>query len=264
MIKRLNFAAVVLCGGLGSRIRGITKNIIPKSLVKVYGKPIIWYVVSSLLRFGVDKIIFPIGFKGEKIRNYLKKEFKQNYHQFIVVKTGIDTEIINRIKKIINLLNKYDFFICTNSDTLFDFDLKKFLNFHCKNKFMISLSCIKMKTAWGSLIIENNTNKLKRFVKYETIDSYQLKKYPKYKSIRNSGVSIINTTCLNSIKNSRSVDFENFLYNKFAKKKKVGSLLFDNFWYPIENIKDYNELIKNYKLKKKVNLLKKKLDGKKR
>ena len=264
MITSLNFAAVVLCGGLGTRIKEITRNIIPKSLIKINGKPIIWYVVSSLLRSGVNEIIFPIGFKGEKIRNYLKKEFKQNYHQFIVVKTGKDTEIIDRIKKIANLLNKYDFFICTNSDTLFDYDLKKFLNFHYNNKFMISLSCTKMRTAWGSLILENNTNNLKKFVKYETIDSYQLKKYPKYKCLRNSGISIINTTCLSSIKNSRSVDFENFLYNKFAKKKKVGSLIFDNFWYPIENIKDYNEVIKNYKLKRRVNLLKKKLNGEKK
>lgn len=264
MIRKLNFGAVVLCGGLGTRVQEVTRGIIPKSLIKINGKPIIWYVVSSLIKCGADRIIFPIGFKGEKIRNYLEKEFKKNYHQFIIIKTGKYTEIIDRIKKTAIFLNKYNFFICTNSDTLFDFDLKKFLNFHNKNKFMISLSCIKMKTAWGSLIIDNNTGKLKKFVKDETIDTYQLKKYQKYNSFRNSGVSIINTTCLNSIKNSKLIDFEFLLYNKFAKKKSVGSLIFDNFWYPVENIKDYKELTKNYKLKKKVDLLKKKLDVKKK
>jgi len=257
MIANSDVAAVVLCGGQGTRIKEITKNNIPKALIKINGKPIIWYVVSALLKSGVKKIIFPVGFKGEKIDSYLKKEFKVNYHQFSVVKTGQNTEILERIKKIRALLNKYYCFICTNADTLFDFDLKKFLNFHYNNKFMISLSCIKMRSTWGS-VIKKKKNILKKFVKNEIIASYKIKKYLKYECYRNSGISIINTICLRSIKSLKSNDFETLLYNKFAINKKVGSLLFNNFWYPVENAKDYNNLVKNYKLKKKVNFLKKK------
>ena len=62
MIANSDVAAVVLCGGQGTRIKEITKNNIPKALIKINGKPIIWYVVSALLKYGVKKIIFTVGF----------------------------------------------------------------------------------------------------------------------------------------------------------------------------------------------------------
>jgi NDP-sugar pyrophosphorylase family protein len=139
MKKKLSIAAVVLCGGIGTRIKEITHSI-PKSLIKIQKKPLIWFTISSLLKSGVNKIIFPLGYKGNQIENYLKNDFKNNLHQFSIIKTGINTEIIDRIKKIAPLLKDHESFVFTNSDTLFSFDLKKFISFHQKNKYKISLS----------------------------------------------------------------------------------------------------------------------------
>jgi|TARA_B110000483_G_C18120153_1_gene513266 glucose-1-phosphate cytidylyltransferase len=261
MKKKLCTAAVVLCGGIGTRIKEITYKI-PKPLIKIQDKPLIWYTISSLLKSGIDKIIFPLGYKGEMIENYLKKNFKNNLHQFEIVKTGINTEIIDRIKKIRYLLNGHNSFIFTNSDTLFNFNLKKFISFHEKNKLNISLSGVKMRSSWGSLIIKKNNNKLKKFVKNEVIDKYKIKSYPDYESYRNTGISIIDTECLKIIKDVKSKDFETILFNSYAKKNKVGTLIFDNFWYPVETKKDYDELKNDQVLKIKTNYLKKKLNVK--
>ena len=68
---------------------------------------------------------------------------------------------------------------------------------------------------------------------------------------------------LKIIKDVKSKDFETILFNSYAKKNKVGTLIFDNFWYPVETKKDYDELKKDQILKKKTNYLKKKLNAKK-
>ena len=256
MSKKLCTTAVVLCGGIGTRIKEITHKI-PKPLIKIGNKPLIWFTISSLLQSGIDKIIFPIGYKGEQIDKYLKKEFKNNLHKFKIVKTGVNTEIIDRIKKIKHLLDKNENFVLTNSDTLFDFDLKKFISFHRDNRFKISISGIKMKTYWGSLLIKKNGNKLKKFIKNEIIESYKLKNYTNYECFRNTGISIINTDCLKIIDNIKLADFETILFNKFSKNNKVGTFIFDDFWFPIETKKDYDELIANKKLIKKLTNLKK-------
>ena len=172
-----NIVAVILCGGVGSRISEITK-LIPKSLIKVQKQPIIWYVISSLIKSGVKEIIFPLGYKGDQIKKFVKKNFTKNIKNFKFYNTGNKTEIHDRIKKISDDLINYDDFILVNSDTIFDFNLKELINFHKKNKYLISLSGIKMESAWGT-IVKRNKN-LKRFILNAQIENYKIKNLNKY------------------------------------------------------------------------------------
>ena len=60
--------AVILCGGKGLRMGGLTKRK-PKPLLIVHGKPIIWYSLSILLKYKFNKIIFPLGYRENKLKN---------------------------------------------------------------------------------------------------------------------------------------------------------------------------------------------------
>ena len=66
----MTVSAIVLCGGLSSRMGQLTSNT-PKSLLKVNKRPIIWYTIGFLYKNGIKKFIFPLGYKGEKIKNYI-------------------------------------------------------------------------------------------------------------------------------------------------------------------------------------------------
>ena len=68
-----NKCAVVLCGGKGSRL-GLLGKKIPKTLVKVQGKEILWYIIKYLKFSGFNRIILPIGYKGNQIKDFLKKQ----------------------------------------------------------------------------------------------------------------------------------------------------------------------------------------------
>ena len=249
MKKKL--VAVVLCGGMGSRLFGITKKT-PKSLIKVFGKTIIWYVVSLLIKNNVNNIIFPLGYKGDLIRKSISKDFKNNNNYFKFINTGKKTEINSRIKKISKYLNKYDNFLLINSDTILDFNIKSFVNFHEKNNFLITLSGVKMKSTWGTIIKNTNNNIVKKFTLNSKIDTYKIKGFRKYEAYRNTGISLISTKCLKFINTISNNNFEILLYNKYLKNNKVGSKIFNGLWHPIETLKDLNFIKENKKLNKKI------------
>ena len=248
--------AVMLCGGFGSRISEITKKI-PKPLIEIHERPIIWYVVSALLKNKVNKIIFPLGYRGDQIKKYIKASFQKESKNFLFINTGIKTEISDRIKKIRIYLKNYDNFILLNSDTIFNFNIKSFIDYHENNNFLITLSGIKMNTSWGS-IIKDDKNLVKKFSVNSQISTYQLRNFEKFEAYRNTGLSIISSKCLDYIKTLNKKNFEVSLYNKYTKSNKVGVKIFNDFWYPIETYKDLTTIQSEKKLKNKIKFLRNK------
>ncbi|MDC0454712.1 NDP-sugar synthase [Candidatus Pelagibacter sp.] len=250
--------AVVLCGGMGSRLSEITKKT-PKSLISVFGKTIIWYVVSLLIKNNIREIIFPLGYKGSLIKKLILKDFNKKNNNFIFVNTGKKTEINDRIKKISKYLKGYDDFLLINSDTILDFNIKSFINFHKKNNFLISLSGVKMTSTWGTIVKKENNNIVKKFILNSKIESYKIKKFSKYDSYRNTGISLISTKCLKFINTISNNNFEILLYNKYLKNNKVGSKIFNGLWHPIETLKDLILIKDNKKLNNKIKAFKNKI-----
>ena len=65
---------VILAGGLGTRLAEET-DIIPKPMVEIGGKPILWHIMKYYAYFGFTEFIIALGYKGEII-----KDFFMNYH----------------------------------------------------------------------------------------------------------------------------------------------------------------------------------------
>ena len=258
MNKKL--VAVVLCGGIGSRMSQLTKKK-PKPLITVHGKPIIWYVVSLLLFHNIKDIIFPLGYGGNKIEKFIRKNFRNKLNNFFFLKTGEKTEIKNRIKKSIKKLKLYENFIIINADTILNLNIKNFYKFHLKKKLLITLSGVKMRSSWGSIVLKKNNYSVEKFDVESKIEKYHIEGFKNYSAFRNTGVSIINCKCLNFINKTKKKDFEISLYNKYLKKNLVGAKVFEGIWYPIETLKDLNAIKINKKLSQKIKLLKKKFNN---
>lgn len=248
--KKYKFSAVILCGGLGTRIKEFT-NKIPKPMIKIKNRPIIDYIIKKILTSNCSKIILPLGYKGEMIEKYVKKKFKLSLDRIEFVKTGKNTSVSNRIKKIKKKLSNYQSFLLINGDTIFDGNLNKMIKFHNLNKNSITLSYSSMKTTWGSFFLDKNNN-LKMFskndkIKFITHQNNNLNGY------RNSGISLINMECLKNF-NFNVSDFEVSLFNKYIKKNKKIMLYNLNLkvWYPIETMNDFIILNKNHELIKKI------------
>ena len=69
---------VILCGGYGTRIRDVSEDI-PKPMIPIGGKPILWHIMKSYAEFGYHDFILCLGYKSEVIKNFfVNYEFRRS------------------------------------------------------------------------------------------------------------------------------------------------------------------------------------------
>ena len=129
--------AVILCGGKGSRLGSLGKKI-PKSMIKINGYPIIWYIINILKKNSFNHFILPIGYKGKIIRRFLKSNRYFKKLNIEVIDTGTNTNIAKRIYLIKKRIISKNFLLL-NGDSIFDFNIKKIFNNHINNKTDMTL-----------------------------------------------------------------------------------------------------------------------------
>ena len=96
-----NLTALILCGGKGERLKPITKKI-PKPLIKLKKKEILSYLIDHLKFNGINDIIIATGYKHNLLKKFISKKYKSK--DIKIVNSGVNTEIVKRIEKIIKFL----------------------------------------------------------------------------------------------------------------------------------------------------------------
>ncbi len=121
--------AVIFAGGQGTRLLPLTKNI-PKPMVKVNGKPFLYYLLKLLKDEGVKKVLILLGYKGEVIKKYCEKEKPFGLKiEFSVGETDWETG-----KRLIEAEPQIDEnFLLMYCDNYWPLQLKKLLSFHEKH-----------------------------------------------------------------------------------------------------------------------------------
>ena len=85
-------SAVILCGGKGTRLGALGKKL-PKSLVRIDGKPIIWYILKTLKKNKFNHFILPVGYKGSMISNYIRNNNEFKDYKIQLINTGTNSSI---------------------------------------------------------------------------------------------------------------------------------------------------------------------------
>jgi NDP-sugar pyrophosphorylase family protein len=211
----------------------------PKSLLQVQNKPIIWYILCILYKYGIKNVIFPLGYKGDSIKKYIESIFYKNEFNFTFVKTGINTPILSRIHKILDYIPKNGNFILLNGDTIFDFDIKKMYKHHKRNNSLVTLASSEIISPWG--VITEKNESVVNFVRENTFNCLiNTKKGKKLKGYIYSGISFLNKDALYLIDFNKCVDFEQDLFNKIIKLKKLYRYIIKGYWAAIDTNKDLN------------------------
>jgi len=182
---------VLFCGGLGMRIREAGENV-PKPMVHVGSRPILWHIMKYYAHFGHKDFILCLGYRGDAIKNYFltyneflsndfvftnggKKveSFNSDIHDWTITfaDTGANSNIGQRLKAVEKYLEGEEVFLANYSDNLTDFHLPKLIDhFYERNKtaaFLCvrpPLSCHHVCIGDGGLVQEirtmNNTDLL--------------------------------------------------------------------------------------------------------
>ena len=242
--------AIILCGGKGTRLGAIGKKT-PKSLVKVNGKEILWYIIKILKKNGFNHIILPLGYKGKQIKVFLKKNdnFKIKIKTF---ETGLNTNIGKRLAQVIDEVGS-SYFLLLNGDAIFDFNINNLIDNHLRSKASVTFMSTEMTYQYGTVgVINDKVVDFKRNLFFEKL---KVRGKGNYIAYNYSGISIINTKDLKKLKKicGKSKNFEMEIYPRLIKKKAIMKSI-KGFWYSIDNLKDIKFLKKD---RNKISIIKK-------
>ena len=148
-----NLSVIVLCGGKGQRLRPLTQKT-PKPLIKIGKKTILEHIINHFIRFNLKNIVVVTGYKHNLIKNFVFQKYKNK--NIKVYNTGVQTNILNRIKKILKITNKY--VLLCYGDTLVDVNINKLIKFYSNNKNKVIITSYQLKSDFGILNIDKNNN----------------------------------------------------------------------------------------------------------
>jgi glucose-1-phosphate cytidylyltransferase len=153
----MNFEArppvVILCGGRGTRLRERTREI-PKPLVEIGGRPILWHVIALYAAQGFRRFLLATGYKGELIERFATAQRWPEGVGIECVDTGLDTPTGGRIKRLEPLLRDAragvePSFCATYADGLADIDLARLLAFHEGHGKLATMTVVRPELQFG-------------------------------------------------------------------------------------------------------------------
>mgnify|MGYP001294173905 CR=1 FL=1 len=216
---------VILAGGLGTRLSEYTK-IIPKPMVKVAGKPILIHIMNHYYKYGFKDFYIALGYKGEIIKKYFKKD--RNKWNVNLIYTGQKTMTGGRLKRLKRFIGK-ETFMMTYGDGLSDIDIKKLLSFHKKNKKTVTLTAVRPPARFGALKIKGN--KVSYFKEKSKVDEGWI----------NGGYFVMEPKFLDYIKNDGTF-LEKEPLEKIANKGQLCAFKHNGFWQCMDTKRDKDKL----------------------
>ncbi|MCD4833169.1 MAG: glucose-1-phosphate cytidylyltransferase [Bacteroidales bacterium] len=247
---------VILAGGFGTRLSEETETI-PKPMVKIGGKPIIWHIMKLYSHYGYNEFIILLGYKGYVIKEYFANYFlhqsdvtidlvtnEVNIHanksepwKVSLIDTGLNTMTGGRIKRIEKFIGN-ERFMLTYGDGVANIDLNKLKEFHLKHNKTITLTSVLPEGRYGSLDITAG-NKIERFFEKPKGDNVWI----------NGGFFICEPEIFKYLENDNTI-FEREPLEKLAKNGEVYGYKHDDFWKCMDTLRDkiqLNELWENNK-----------------
>lgn len=241
---------VILAGGFGTRLSEETKTL-PKPMVEIGGKPILWHVMKIYSHYGFNDFVILTGYKSHIIKEYFVNYY-QHYSDITVdmsnntveihkmqtepwkvtmLYTGQDTMTGSRIKKAQDYIGN-ERFMLTYGDGVSDVDINKVIECHNKSGKLVTLTAVKPFGRFGVLDIDDDGN-VNHFI--EKPD----------KSWINGGFMVCEPQMFDYIPANRDdITFEEEPLEHLASDGKLNSYRHSGFWYAMDNLKGKNELTK--------------------
>ncbi len=240
--------AVILAGGFGTRISEKTDNI-PKPMIQIGGKPILWHILKMYSSHGVNEFIICCGYKGYVIKEYFANYFlhmsdvtfcmKNNTMEVrhkrsepwivTLVDTGEDVMTGGRIKKIKKYVENDEAFCLTYGDGVSDVNISELIRYHKKQKTLATITAVYPPGRFGS--VEIHDGKVKTF-----------KEKPKGDGVRiNGGFFVLSPKVIDLIKDDSTI-WEGRPMENLAKQGEMSAFEHDGFWQPMDTLRDKNYL----------------------
>lgn len=245
---------IILCGGEGIRLRHQLDHI-PKGLVHIDNKPLLWHIMKRYSLFGFNEFILALGKHGHKIRNYflnyslytndvgftLADSHKLTYYnanqeenwKIILANTGDEAHTGARVFRCQKYIDSDDFML-TYSDCLSDVDLGKLLKQHRKTGKIATVTGVRPPFRYGEFIMKNE----------KVLDFSPTSKLSAMRGYVNGGFAVFHNDIFKYLNSYNECVLENEVYKELVKKKQLEVYKHDGFWQCLDNDREYEYLKK--------------------
>jgi glucose-1-phosphate cytidylyltransferase len=146
MPRRMPVPVVILCGGRGTRLQEHT-HAIPKALVEIGGRPILWHVMQLYASQGFDRFILTTGYLGEQVEAFARASAPGGT-TVECVDTGLDTPTGGRLARVADRVGDGTFAL-TYADGVADVDLGAELDFHRAHGALATVTVVRPELPFG-------------------------------------------------------------------------------------------------------------------
>lgn len=238
---------VILCGGLGTRLREETE-FMPKPMVAIGSKPILWHIMKIYAYYGCRRFIFCLGYKGEMIKEYFfhyeminndvtislgtregfkihRAKYEENW-EITLCNTGPKALKGARIKRIEKYIDA-DYFFVTYGDGVADINIRDLLKFHVSHGKIATITGVQPKfLKFGELNIQEG--KVIRFTEK-----------PKYGgNYVNGGFFVFNSTFFDYLEDRDDCELEAVPLDQASQNGELMVYKHDGFWACMDTIRD--------------------------
>ena len=217
--------AVILAGGYGTRISE-ESNMIPKPLIEIGGKPILWHIMKIYSTYKIDDFVICLGYKGEKIKEYFE-QFDSKLWNIQLIDTGLDTMTGGRLKRIQDKIDNT--FCMTYGDGVSNINLDNLVTFHKEKRSLATLTAIHPPERFGVLNLSGDY--VTEFHEKHTGESSWI----------NGGFFVFEPEIFDYLQNDSTV-LERAPLETLAKEQKLSAFKHNGFWHPMDTLRDKKHL----------------------
>ena len=241
---------VVLCGGLGTRLREETE-FRPKPMVEIGGRPILWHIMKMYAHYGMREFILCLGYRGNMIKDYflnyeaMNNDFRislgrKSHIEFMgahqeqdftvtLADTGLDTMTGGRLQRIARYVADEDTFLLTYGDGLSDVNVENLIAFHKKHGKIATVTSVPPISRFGVLETDNHGQVL-RFAEK-----------PKANGLISAGFFVLNRRIFDYLTGPECI-LEREPLERLAREGQLMAYRHDGFFFAMDTFREYQYL----------------------
>ena len=240
---------VILCGGLGTRLREETE-FRPKPMVNIGAQPVLWHIMKIYAHYGLTDFVLALGYKGAMIKEYffnyeyLNNDFtvelgarrtaihpkhKEDGWKVTLADTGEKTLKGGRLKRVEKYI-KDENFCLTYGDGLSDVDIREVVAFHKKHGRIATVTGVNIASRFGELKIDGD--RVRRFSE----------KPDDAPGFINGGFMVMNKGIFDYLSEDEDCDLEYGPMEKLARKGELMVYRHPGKWACLDTLRDMDYL----------------------
>lgn len=238
---------VLFCGGLGSRMQAHSE-VIPKPLVNIGHRPILWHLMRYYAHYGHKEFILCLGYQGNVIKEYFLNYDECMSNDFNLSKGGkeiqlfkrdiddwsitfVDTGVLSNLGERLSLVKEHlrdeEIFMANYTDALSDLPLPAYIEQFKRNDAVASI--IKVQPPQSFHAVKSDQNGF--VTAFELISDSDV--------WINAGYMIMKNSIFDYIQPGE--DLNNEPFHRLIEERKLLSYPYTGFWKPMDTYKDKKE-----------------------